>query len=60
MDPASAAHWGASQTNLPSSAGWFTLSFTVPSGFSVHAIGLQLKSASAGGWIALDGLNWPG
>jgi hypothetical protein len=61
MDTSSTVHWPQGDSGLPTSAGWFTLTFTIPSGLStVHAIGLQLKSSKAGNWIALDGLSWPG
>jgi hypothetical protein len=59
MDPSSTVHWPQAERSLPGSAGWFTLTFTVPSGFTVHAIGLQLHSSTAANWIGLDGLSWP-
>jgi uncharacterized membrane protein YgcG len=61
MDPFSNVRWPQGESSLPRSAGWFTVTFTVPSGLTtVHAVGIQLHSAAAGNWIALDALGWPG
>jgi hypothetical protein len=57
MDPSSKVHWPQGERSLPGS-GWFTVTFTVPSGFTVHAIGLQLHSTSGANWVALDALSW--
>jgi hypothetical protein len=48
------------ESALPTHAGWFTVTFIIPAGFTaIHAIGLQLHTAKAGTWIALDALSWP-
>ena len=53
-------HW-AGRVQLPSKRGWFTLTWTVPSVSSVHAIGLQLTNPGKSRLtIAIDALTWPG
>jgi hypothetical protein len=58
MDTAYQVHFPQNETTLPAAGGWFTMTFSVPAGVSVHAIGLQLDAESSNTWVALDDLSW--
>jgi hypothetical protein len=60
MDTGYGVHFPQNESALPGSAGWLTVTFAVPAGISVHAIGLQFHSTVTNNWVALDGLTWPG
>jgi hypothetical protein len=46
---------------LPSSAGWFTLRWTVPSVSGLRAVGMQVTNPGSGKLtLAIDALSWPG
>lgn len=48
-------------TALPAKAGWFTLTWKVPSLSGLHAIGLQVTNPGSGTLtVAIDALSWPG
>lgn len=45
---------------LPSTPGWFTLTWTVPATPSIEGIGLQITNTSNGSiTLAIGGLSWP-
>jgi hypothetical protein len=56
------AHFAGSSTQLPSSEGWFKLTWTIPATSSVMAIGLQVTDPDTDGdslTLAISGLSWP-
>jgi len=53
---------GNGNTPLPSSSGWFTLTWTVPATSSVKGIGLQVINPDPGSnmlKLAIGALSWP-
>jgi hypothetical protein len=50
----------SASTSLPSSVGWFTLTWTIPATSSVLAIGLQVTNPVSGSLrLAIAALSWP-
>jgi hypothetical protein len=48
-------------TPLPTKAGWFTLTWTVPSLSGLRGIGMQITNPGSGTLkLAVDALSWPG
>jgi hypothetical protein len=48
-------------TPLPARAGWFTLTWTVPSLSGLRAIGMQVTNPGSGSFrLAVDAMSWPG
>jgi hypothetical protein len=51
---------GSADTPLPSSEGWFTLTWTVPATSSVKGIGMQVINPGSGSLtLAIGALSWP-